>query len=382
MQHLLAYCHVDPFKVAQSICDDIVLNVNQANLHNESEVETKLGCLYTVFLQCKHLSATSTENVASGSGVNSQSECTSFDKAALSICIPLFKQKTNFGNCTALCMRLIDLIHPFLSAETLDTLFTELQQSLDSDSSEDIPKNTTDIEAGDAVHILSRLFSENDTATETSMSSQFRMEHKSTLSNWQHKYITKVLEILPNADEKLFSSLSTKLLPKLLGRVEHGERIVQFDAVWALIWGIFQAHGQETFNPNRTMTCLSEQPYALICALADWLFLDTDSSGVMLNLLSKAEFWLVLQSGFNHSNSLTRKQAMYLLKRILDTLEKSDMAVNTNSMSDDVKFWWHPETKKDVSNVWNDYILLMETLEEKQVCMMGNMDANCPLILI
>ncbi|KAI0221146.1 putative methyltransferase TARBP1 [Lamellibrachia satsuma] len=57
---------------------------------------------------------------------------------------------------------------------------------------------------------------------------------------------------------------------------------------------------------------------------------------------------------------------MYLLKRILDALEKSDMAVNTNSMSDDVKFWWRPEAKKDVSNVWNDYILLMETLEEKQ----------------
>ena len=374
MQQLLEYCHLDPFKVAQSICNDIALKVIQHNdiaidsAADEGEMEAKLRCLKTVLVQCKQFGSketASTENVTRA--VVSQSECTIFDDVALSVCIPLFKQNSSCGKCTAMsatCLQLIELIHPMLSDKSLDTLHSELQRSLDSVISDDNPRDTTRIETEEAVLILSRLFSKQDPSTEVSMSSLFPPDRKRTLLKWQQIYVEKVLKILPVADEKLFSSLSTNLLPKLLDGVEHGERVEQLEAIWTLVWGIFSQ--QEAFNPNKTMNQLSEQPYTLLCALADWLFSDKDLSGVMLKLLSKTEFWLVLQSGFYHSNSLTRKQAMYLLKRILDTLDKSDVSVSDSSLAD-VKFWWSLQAKKELLNVWNDYILLMETLEEKQV---------------
>ena len=372
MQQLLEYCHLDPFKVAQSICNDIALKVIQHDVNEidsgiEGEMETKLGCLKSVLVQCKQFGAketASTENVTRA--VNSQSECSVFDDAALSVCIPLSKQRSSFGKCTATCLQLIELIYPLLSDESLDTLHSELQLSLDSVISDDSPADSTRIDTEDAVLILSRLFSKRDPPTEILMSSRFSPDQKCMLAKWQQIYVEKILKILPVADGKLFSSLSTNLLPKLLERVERGERVKQLEAIWALVWGSFS--GQETFNPNKSMSELSEQPYTVLCALADWLFLDKDPSGVTLKLLSKSEFWLVLQSGFYHSNSLTRKQAMYLLKRILDTLDKGDASVNDSSLAD-VKFWWSAEAKKELLNVWNDYILLMETLEEKQVRM-------------
>ena len=356
IQDLLAYCHIDPFQVAQAICEDIVLSVKE---HNETELKKKLVCLQTVLVQCKGL----------GEDASNTAICADiFDKVAMCVCIPLFKQKTGFCRCTTQAMQLIELIHSFVSSETLETLFTELRQSLDSISHDSDPETMSDIEAGDAVQILSRLFSKNDTTTDVPISLEFCMERNSILSTWRSQYIAKVLQILPVADDKLFSSLSTKLLPTLLRMIEHGERVNHLDAVWALIWGIFNAHRQEVFNPNRNISRASEQPHALICALADWFFSDIGSSAVMTKLLCKTEFWVVLQSGFYHSNSLTRKQSMYTLKRILDTIEKNEVAMNGDSMSDDVIFWWHPEAKKDVSKVWTDFILLMETLEEKQVC--------------
>ena len=356
IQDLLAYCHIDPFEVAQTICEDIILSIKE---HNETELKTKLGCLQTVLVQCKKLR----ENAS-----NTTICAIIFDKVAICVCIPLFKQKARFCRCTTQAMPLIELIHSFVSSETLERLFTELRQSLDSISHDSDPETMSAIEAGDAVQILSRLFSKNDTTTDVPMSLEFCVERNSILSIWQSRYIAKVLQILPVADDKLFSSLSTKLLPTLLRTIEHGERVNHLDAVWALIWDIFNAHGQEVFNPNRKMSQANEQPHALICALADWFFSDIGSSAVMTKLLCKTEFWVVLQSGFYHSNSLTRKQSMYTLKRILDTIEKNEVAINCDSMSDDVIFWWRPEAKKDVSNVWTDLILLMETLEEKQVC--------------
>ena len=372
MQQLLEYCHLDPFKVAQSICNDIALKVTQHNdsvdsAAGEGEMETKLRCLKTVLVQCKQFgNKETTENVTRV--INSKSERTVFDEVALSVCIPLFKQKSSFGKCTATCLQMIELIHPVLSDESLGTLHSELQRSLDSVISDDSFGDMTRIEAKDAVLILSRLFSKHDPSTEVSMLSQFSPDQKRMLMKCQRIYVEKVLKILPMADEKLFSSLSTNLLPKLLNGLECGERVEQLEAIWALVWSIFSK--QETFNPNKTLNQLSEQPYTLLCALADWLFSYKDPSGVMLKLLSKTEFWLVLQSGFYHSNSLTRKQAMYLLKRILDTLDKSDVSVSDSSLAD-VKFWWSLEAKKELLNVWNDYILLMETLEEKQVRMMA-----------
>jgi hypothetical protein len=73
-------------------------------------------------------------------------------------------------------------------------------------------------------------------------------------------------------------------------------------------------------------------------------------------------FWKMLQSGLTSVDSLVRKRALYLMKRAVDSI-----CQNCTSLSfhyPDAVFWWDPT---DSSKVWEQFFLVIETLEEKQV---------------
>ena len=66
---------------------------------------------------------------------------------------------------------------------------------------------------------------------------------------------------------------------------------------------------------------------------------------------------------------MTRKIALYLLKRILDIAEteNEDISIDKTDSSRNAVFWWTASEKIQLSAVWQDLILLLEILEEKQV---------------
>jgi hypothetical protein len=59
---------------------------------------------------------------------------------------------------------------------------------------------------------------------------------------------------------------------------------------------------------------------------------------------------------------------MYLLKRLLDIIETENLEIgHITENQEQSRFWWTSSRKTDMANMWMNYILLMETLEEKQV---------------
>ncbi|KAK7505417.1 hypothetical protein BaRGS_00003162 [Batillaria attramentaria] len=82
-------------------------------------------------------------------------------------------------------------------------------------------------------------------------------------------------------------------------------------------------------------------------------------------------FWVLVQHGLYDDNPAVRKRALYLLKRIIDTCEKSGSNFNPPAFSSVGNsglpfFWWDKQRQSDQSKVWEDFILILETLDEKQ----------------
>lgn len=104
------------------------------------------------------------------------------------------------------------------------------------------------------------------------------------------------------------------------------------------------------------------QTYAILCGLADFFYTCGNES-----LFHKAEFWEIIQKGLVLQEPLSRKRAMYLLKRTLDLLDKQPCDLLVQNDKGLQIFCWSRNKKDSCMRVWQDYVLLMETLEEKQV---------------
>lgn len=105
-----------------------------------------------------------------------------------------------------------------------------------------------------------------------------------------------------------------------------------------------------------------DQTYAILCGLSDFFY-----GQDRFCLFDKPEFWEILQEGLVSLESLTRKRTMYLLKRALDVLDKwpSDLLVMSDRGNN--IFFWSSDHRESLISTWQDYILFMETLDEKQV---------------
>ena len=105
-----------------------------------------------------------------------------------------------------------------------------------------------------------------------------------------------------------------------------------------------------------------DQTYAILCGLADFFY-----GHDKFCLFDKPEFWEILQEGLVSLESLTRKRTMYLLKRALDVLDKWPRDLLVMSERGNNIFYWSSDHRESLRSTWQDYILFMETLDEKQV---------------
>uniref|UniRef100_A0A3Q1FCJ3 tRNA (guanosine(18)-2'-O)-methyltransferase TARBP1 n=1 Tax=Acanthochromis polyacanthus TaxID=80966 RepID=A0A3Q1FCJ3_9TELE len=80
------------------------------------------------------------------------------------------------------------------------------------------------------------------------------------------------------------------------------------------------------------------------------------------------QFWRMVQDGLIHRDSVSRKRALYLLKRCAALSEEQGLNCPLSpSEEDETLFKWVPDKSKLLREFWEDYALVMETLEENQV---------------
>uniref|UniRef100_A0A8D2LTR2 tRNA (guanosine(18)-2'-O)-methyltransferase TARBP1 n=1 Tax=Varanus komodoensis TaxID=61221 RepID=A0A8D2LTR2_VARKO len=83
-----------------------------------------------------------------------------------------------------------------------------------------------------------------------------------------------------------------------------------------------------------------------------------------------SSFWTVVQKGLTENDALCRKRARYLLKRAVDLSEKLRGECRCSQDPGNGKpclFWWCAEQNEQLTHFWENYILIMETLEGNQV---------------
>ncbi|XP_074241435.1 putative methyltransferase TARBP1 isoform X2 [Saimiri boliviensis] len=80
-------------------------------------------------------------------------------------------------------------------------------------------------------------------------------------------------------------------------------------------------------------------------------------------------FWRTVQAGLGHADALTRKRARYLLQRAVEVSVElgADCTCGPREGNGPSLFWWSEKKKDELLKFWENYILIMETLEGNQI---------------
>ena len=207
------------------------------------------------------------------------------------------------------------------------------------------------------------------------------------------KYDCEVLHILLAALRtspiSLCYQISGNLLTSLVERSSSPPKIAKI--IWKFICSVWS--NKTTVESNSTDLVLT-----LLCCLHHLFIRSSPSlyssysttvrdysplSVMLVDVCLNETFWKIVQSGLTDPDSLSRKRGMFLLHKALCSVEivstKSGKTGNSEDRggrdvgvghSEGCVFWWgcaNEEEHLKLQSVWEGVVLLLETLEEKQV---------------
>ncbi|XP_014671004.1 PREDICTED: uncharacterized protein LOC106811798 [Priapulus caudatus] len=179
------------------------------------------------------------------------------------------------------------------------------------------------------------------------------------------------------------SKILTDAIPNILRASEGDEFASYLRRIWDGVLDVGRAHHDERTTAAAAQ-CL------VLCALVDFflpeksffsscemgslpndgpgenpLTISAESSaGSGLDMVGDDRFWAIVQNGLIDDDPLTRKRAGYLLQRTLSSVESRKLGKTESAL-----FRWSAKCATAYSRLWENYVLLLETLEEKQVHM-------------
>jgi len=175
----------------------------------------------------------------------------------------------------------------------------------------------------------------------------------------------KILELLKLSDSKMFFTLASCVVPRFI-TTNHTGRVAE-------VWSLIESAHNQSLSIEHTQ---SEFVLTLLCCFRDVLIYHDKSSpfsspfpkavlacSPILDIRKEHVFWTIIQDGLVSSESFSRKRSMYLLHCVLVSVEES---VGELVSENDV-FWWACQYTATLKRVWDDLVLLLETMEEKQV---------------
>lgn len=164
------------------------------------------------------------------------------------------------------------------------------------------------------------------------------MERSMTLIEASHDSdITAVLlTLVVQPYLEIYSEEKTELIKKL----------------WHLVKNFYSINGDYVVEEKNTTGFL------VLCFMAGHMF----CRGCFCEIGQDDALWKIIQSGLTHTNPLTRKRSQYILKRTVDFCFSVGLEQNFQSSY----LYWDEKKSEDMKRHWNDFFLLIETLEEKQ----------------
>ncbi|XP_064599728.1 LOW QUALITY PROTEIN: probable methyltransferase TARBP1 [Liolophura sinensis] len=211
---------------------------------------------------------------------------------------------------------------------------------------------------------------------------------------WSEKIFQEIIKLIAKRNDKVVTKVVSLVVVKLL-RCDPEKLPHRLEILWKTVCEDFHKSMALPSSGVGGSSSVSEKPYIVLCGLADFYFPVGQFCGNLhkhMNLVNNTEFWTIIQSGLVQKNPVTRKRSLYLLKRIIDICENESETIipaensleNSSENSSDkehvacataissgtgsgVMFRWDPELKIQLSKVWENFILLIETLNEKQL---------------
>ncbi|XP_056465736.1 probable methyltransferase TARBP1 [Gadus chalcogrammus] len=181
--------------------------------------------------------------------------------------------------------------------------------------------------------------------------------------------LSSALHCIRTFSEAVVSKVTVRLLLTLLNSCKPGERlssVLQFTLDELFTWHRSDDTAAVT---ERTLLCLT--------VLSDHLLPPTDLQAQCQDLSISTsrpdarlerQFWMIVQAGLTHKDMVCRKRSLYLLKRCVAFSEEQGAECPTcPSKEDELLFRWSPKDSQLLREFWEDYALVMETLEENQI---------------
>uniref|UniRef100_UPI00358F8850 probable methyltransferase TARBP1 isoform X1 n=2 Tax=Myxine glutinosa TaxID=7769 RepID=UPI00358F8850 len=181
--------------------------------------------------------------------------------------------------------------------------------------------------------------------------------------------LTLIISALEVAEEGVASRILSRLLPVTLAMA--GDEAVVSD-----LWRTLKTWSITDHTVTRIITVL--------CAHAEH-FLPNGLPTATLDLRLDATFWYAVQQGLSHVSLMTRKRAVYMLKRIVDVSAslQNTIICRTGSTPEESApiFWWTDISSNHLLSMWEHYILIMQSLEETQFHIVKPVISHVPGLL-
>ena len=187
----------------------------------------------------------------------------------------------------------------------------------------------------------------------------------------------KVQLLLVAADHVVVHLVCSLVLPLLLTDVS------RVDAMWSFIESIWaRKRTTEVQQLDIVLTLLCTLVHVFVPLLSSIIPRAPTaklSDNLSRDMRGNKVFWEVVQCGISDSDPLSRKRSLFLISRVILSLEGPnghEGAHNKVTMEDDTAgamssegfiFWWDKSHKDMLHSIWEDVVLMLETLEEKQV---------------
>ena len=167
-----------------------------------------------------------------------------------------------------------------------------------------------------------------------------------------------LLSFLQHADKTLCYQLCSSVLPYFIIGTAGG-----FGRLTSL-WNLVMDACQNSINIEMNVLDLA---LTVLCCFVDQFLGSScdDETSLLLDLKTSSFFWSIIQDGLGHSDPLNRKRSSFLLQRSLKSVfSKRTLCDLTTSNH---VFWWKKQHEVELKTIWEATVLLLETLEEKQV---------------
>eukprot|EP00124_Ichthyophonus_hoferi_P000831 Ihof_evm1s35 gene=Ihof_evmTU1s35 len=159
------------------------------------------------------------------------------------------------------------------------------------------------------------------------------------------------LELLLSDSRPLRYMAVNQLLPLCLSRAStvSAHRASVLWAIWNRVYFMYENGGQHRRNSFAVMSSLYGK------------MITKDEITNSFDLRHSDAFWMFIQGGLLDFETLTRKRALYLLKRVVGTSVEASEPIKSRY------FQWQPERTEELSAMWDTVCMIYETVFETQV---------------